>query len=132
MFKVVVDRSHAMVNLTAEGFITVEELERAAAALHDSIRSLGDRAGRHLTLYDLTRLNVVAGPVLAKFGSYFTDPVYRAIWARRVALVTASPMVARQMARLRGERSDMRIFDDRTAAMAWLLAAGDDRSCAMA
>lgn len=123
MYKVVVDRSHAMVNMEADGFIAASDLEAAAKALHAAIRSLGDRVGRHVTLYDLTGLQVAAPKVLETFGGYFTRPEYRDIWARRVALVTRSPMVTRQMARLTQGRTDMRIFEERRVAVAWLLSA---------
>ncbi|KQT32417.1 hypothetical protein ASG29_11560 [Sphingomonas sp. Leaf412] len=121
MYKVVVDRSHAMVNVVAEGFVTEAEIGEAAGALHGAIRSLGERAGSHVTLYDFARLDIASPKVLARFATYFTDPIYSAIWARRVALVTGSPLVHLQMARVRSDRVNLRVFDDRRAAIAWLL-----------
>ncbi|WP_294298608.1 hypothetical protein [uncultured Sphingomonas sp.] len=90
MIKVVVDRSHAMVNLTADGYVTEADIAAAAVDLHAAIRSLGDRMGQHVTLYDLTNVNVAAGVVLEAFSVFFTDPKYRPIWAKRVAFVTRS------------------------------------------
>ncbi|MBN2970530.1 hypothetical protein JW805_00685 [Roseomonas aeriglobus] len=125
MIKVVVDRSHAMVSLTAAGFISEADVAAAAVELHAGIRSLGDRAGQHVTLYDLTGVNVATGAVLEAFSVFFTDTRYRSIWAKRVAFVTRSSLVARQMNRMRAERPDMQVFEDRGRAVAWLLAAAD-------
>lgn len=125
MIKVVLDRSHAMLNVTADGFVTASDIAAAADRLHAAIRSLGDRVGHHVTLYDLTRLQVARGDVLDGFAVFFVDPRYRAIWARRVAFVTASPLVARQMARIRQQRPDIDVFTTRPAAIAWLLQAPD-------
>ncbi len=125
MIKVLVDRSHALVNLTVDGFVTSADIAAGAQSLHAAIRSLGDRMGRHVTMYDLTRLQVASGSVLDDFAVFFTEPAFRAIWARRVAFVTTSPLVTRQMERIRRDRADMRIFDQRTAAIAWLLATPD-------
>ncbi|KQN25103.1 hypothetical protein ASE86_02250 [Sphingomonas sp. Leaf33] len=122
MIKVVVDRSHALVNLTADGFVTDADIATGAAQLHAAIRSLGDRMGRHVTLYDLTGLRVASPAILDTFAVFFTDPAYRAIWARRVAFVTASPLVTLQMERIRRDRPDMQVFAERAPAIAWLFA----------
>lgn len=125
MNKVIVDRSHALVNVVADGFFGEEELTHGVQQLHAAIASLGHRAGHHVTLYDLLGLKVVHGPVLARFASYFSDPVYRPIWARRVAFLTTSALVLRQMSRVVQGRADMALFDRRVDAIAWLLAAED-------
>ena len=123
MHKVVVDRSHALVSLTATGFFSTADLADAAATLHATIRSLGPAMGSHVTLYDLTGLEIVAQPVLAAFALYVTDRRYAEIWARRVALVTRSAAVGLQMGRVSADRDDLKVFGDRGAAIAWLLAA---------
>ncbi|HTI31382.1 MAG TPA: hypothetical protein VL405_04555 [Sphingomonas sp.] len=130
MYKIVVDRSHALVSLTAAGLITDEELAAAAGELHKRIRSLGTRAGQHVTLYDLSELQVVSSSVLEGFGRYFTDPAYRPIWARRAALVTRSPMVTFQMGAVRGETVALNVFNDRAQAIGWLLATDEPNAAA--
>ncbi len=122
MHKVVVERSHGVVSLIAEGYFDETGLTAAAADLHRAIRSLGARAGRHVTMYDLTALNVVTPAVLDAFARYFSDPRIAPLWARRVALVTRSLLVTQQMERVRQVKDTLRIFNDRRAAMAWLLA----------
>ncbi len=130
MIKVVVDRPRAMVALTAEGYVAQADVMTAAGQLHAAIRSLGERAGKHLTLYDLSDAKVAAGPALEAFAAFFTDPRYRPIWARRVAFVTTSTLLTRQMARIRLDRPDMEVFDTRAKAIAWLLEAREQEVAA--
>lgn len=130
MHKVVVDRSHAVVSMVAEGYFGAAELQAAAVDLHAAIRSLGDRVARHVTLYDLTAMNVAPPAVLDAFAAFFTNPAIAPLWARRVALVTRSPLVTLQMERVRQVRDTLRIFADRRAAMAWLLADEDRQTAA--
>ena len=122
MHKVTVDRIQAMVSMTAGGFFGEAEMLAAAVDLHAAIRSLGDRAGRHVTLYDLTALQVVPPPVVDRFTRYFTDSYMQPLWARRVAMVSRSPLVALQIERVRKVTDIIRVFDDRAAAVRWLLA----------
>jgi hypothetical protein len=130
MHKIVVNRTHGLVSLTAGGFIDETELAEAARKLHAAIRSLGPQAGHHVTLYDLSDLHVVSNAVFEKFGRYFDNPAYRAIWARRAALVTCSPMVTFQMGAVRGAKVKLNVFTDRAEAMAWLLASDGDQAAA--
>lgn len=125
MHKVTVDRSNAMVCMVASGFFSIEQMEAAAADLHTAIRSLGPRAGQHLTLYDYTDVKVVAGPVLERFARYFSDDDMQPLQARRVAFVSVSALLGRQLQRIR--RDHMRIFADRQEATAWLLSDEDRR-----
>ncbi|WP_425230303.1 hypothetical protein [Sphingomonas sp.] len=122
MHKVVVDRTHALVCMTADGFFGEADVEAAAADLHAAIRSLGDRAGRHVTLYDLAALKVAPTAVLAKFAHYFSDPSFAPLWACRVALVSTSPLVQLQMERVCAAKPNIRGFTGRREAIAWLLA----------
>lgn len=122
MHRVTVDRVQAMVCMTAAGFFDEAGLLAAAADLHAAIRSLGTRAGRHVTLYDLSALQVVPPPIVDRFTRYFTDAYMQPLWARRVALVSGSPLVALQIERVRRVSDTMRVFDNRREAVVWLLA----------
>ena len=122
MHKVVVDRSHAVVSVTAQGFFTERDLAAAAADLHAAIRSLGSRAGQHVTLFDLTSLHVAPPALIDQFARFHTDPAIAPLWARRVALVSRSALVTQQLERVSRAREGMRVFADRREALAWLLA----------
>jgi hypothetical protein len=120
MHKVIVNRAQALISVTASGFFDAAGLATAAADLHAAVRSLGARAGRHVTLYDLSGLKVAAPGTLDRFAAYWSKPEVEL--ARRVALVTASPMVRLQMDRVSRVRDTLRVFDDRRDALGWLLA----------
>ena len=120
MHKVVVNRAQALVGVTASGFVDDAGLAAAAADLHAAIRSLGDRAGRHVTLYDLTGLKVASPATLARFAAYWSNP--QVALGRRVALVSTSPLVLQQMARVQAVRDSIRVFADRREALGWLIA----------
>lgn len=122
MHFVTVDRRNALVSLRLDGFFGLDEVEVAARDLHAAIRSLGAMAGRHRTLYDMIGVEVAPGPVIEKFGRYFTDPQFATIWARKVAFVSSSALFKGQLRRARGEHAHIRIFDTRALALGWLLA----------
>lgn len=124
MHRISVDRAHAMVCMTASGYFSVEATEAAAADLHSAIRSLGSRAGEHVTLYDYTDVAVVSPAVLERFAQYFTAPEMRPLLARKVAFVSGSTLLTMQIQRI--QRDNMRLFATRGEAAAWLLA-GQER-----
>lgn len=125
MHKVVVDRSHLVVSVTVAGYLDDAAVQAAAVDLHAAIRSLGAKAGRHVTLYDMTGLQAVSPTTLARFAGYFVDPKIASLWARRVAMVSVSPLVTLQMERVSRVRDTLRVFSNRREAMAWLLADED-------
>lgn len=119
--RVIVNRPHKMVSVVADGFFTIADIEHTGRELHAAIRSLGADAGQHVTLYDLSAAQVTAAPALERFGTFFTDTAYRGIWARRVAFVSTSALLRRQLERVAAIRDNLRSFDDRDAAIGWLL-----------
>jgi hypothetical protein len=52
----------------------------------------------------------------------FANPVYKPLWARKVAFCARSLLVRRQIERLREVRPDIGVFDTREAALAFLTA----------
>lgn len=116
-----VDRVRLMVTVTASGFFTVEAAHEATMALRRAVQSLGRDVGRHATLYDLTGMAPVPAEAVELMRMGFANPVYRPIWARKVAWVTPSQLLRRQIDRVREARPDMRIFDTRDAAINWLV-----------
>ena len=109
-----------MICMTASGYFSMEQMEVAAIDLHAAIRSLDPRDGGHVTLYDYTDVQVVAGPVFERFERYFTDDSMKPLQASRVAFVCTSALVRLQLQRM--QREHMRVFRDRKEATAWLLA----------
>jgi len=119
-FDVRVDRERLLVDLRMAGFLTPEIAQQATDAVRAAVRSLGDDAGRHVTLYDATALTALQGITVEQVAAAFADPAIRSLWARRVAYCTPSALVRMQVARLRSAREDIGVFATRAEALAWL------------
>lgn len=120
MYRVTVDPDRTLVRVSASGFFTMEMLEAAAGELHAAIRSLGTRAGSHVSLYDYRGLKVAPQAVVDRFRRYFADEAIRPLWARRAAFVADSALLTMQLHRV--QRANMRVFADPASAEAWLFA----------
>ncbi len=116
-----VDAQRKLVIVTLSGFFTPQVAHDATMELRAAIRSLGDAVGQHLTLYDCSAVTAAPAETVDLIRMGFANPVYRPLWARKVAFVTTSTLLRRQLDRIRESRPDMTIFDDRNAAIEWLL-----------
>lgn len=123
-YDVRIDRAQRLVDVRMAGFLTPELAAEVTEALRAAVRSLGDDAGRHVTLYDATGLTALEGVTVEQVGAAFADPAVRSIWARRVAYCSPSALVRMQVARLRSARADIGVFETRAEALAWLLEDG--------
>jgi hypothetical protein len=122
MHNVSVDRIHQLVTVRLSGFFQPEDLPAVAKDVHDAIRGLGERAGQHLTLYDVSEAQISPAATMDMLRKIFANPATRELWARKVAFVTPSALARMQAQRLREARPDIGIFENRTGALAWLLA----------
>ncbi|RYD59682.1 MAG: hypothetical protein EOP60_01760 [Sphingomonadales bacterium] len=118
-----IDHAHKLVEVRLSGFFTAEDAAWTGEELRASILALGTAAGEHVTLYDATDLSIAPNETVEAVKSMFANPQVRPLWARKVAIVSRSALGRMQLQRLREARGDIEIFDDRDAAMAWLLAA---------
>lgn len=123
MHLVSVNRGQRLVSMTISGFVHPAEVAAAATDLHAAIRRLGGEQGTHVTLYDLSNVDIAGAETIAQFRNYFVEPRFASIWARKVALVTQSALFALQLKRVRQERTNIRTFASRSGALTWLLAA---------
>lgn len=103
------------------GFFTPEDARTAITDIRTAIRSLGGTVGQHVTLYDVTDVQIAPGSTVELLQQAFGEQEARELWARRVAYCTPSALARMQMARLRTVRPDIGIFADRASALAWLL-----------
>ncbi len=117
-----IDRDRKLVVVKVVGFFSSEAAHRATMETRYAIQSLGDAVGQHLTLYDLTETAPVTVETVELIRMGFANPVYRRIWARKVAFCTPSSLLRRQIERVREVRADIGIFETRAEALAWLLA----------
>ena len=100
-----VDRERLLVDVALGGFFSPEEAMRATEAVRAAVRALGRDAGRHLTLYDVTEVDIAPGPTIDQLKAAYLDPSIRHLWARKVAYVSPSTLARMQLKRLREERA---------------------------
>lgn len=117
-----IDRDRGLVVVKPIGFFSPEAAHRATMETRYAIQSLGSAVGQHLTLYDMTDTAPVTTETAELIRMGFANPVYRPLWARKVAFCTPSSLLRRQIERVREVREDIGIFETREAALAWLLA----------
>lgn len=125
MHSIHIDHKNILVDMRLSGFFTPEAAMAAVEDLRTAVRSLGTRAGQHVTLYDVSAVEVAPAATIELLKQSYTDPAIRALWARRIAYCTPSALARLQVARLREARPDIGVFTDRESAIAWLLA-GDE------
>lgn len=116
-----IDRDRNLVVVRVFGFFSLEAAHRATMETRYAVQSLGSAAGRHVTLYDMTEAAPSNGETVELIRMAFANPIYRSIWARKVAFCTPSSLLRRQIERLRQARADIAIFETREPALAWLM-----------
>ncbi|MEN3747154.1 hypothetical protein TPR58_08240 [Sphingomonas sp. HF-S3] len=116
-----VDLDRLFVDVRLSGLVTPEDAGWIGEEVRAAIRSLGDKVGRHVTLYDASGVQVVPPATVELLKQTFDNPQVRALWARKVAFVTNTALARLQAQRLREVRPDLGLFDDRETAIAWLL-----------
>lgn len=118
---VTVDRARKLIDVRLSGVVAPEDAGWIGEEVRAAIRSLGDDVGKHVTLYDATQVQVVPPATVALLQSTWANPAVRQLWARKVAYVVSTALARMQVQRLREAREDIGIFEDRDAAIAWLL-----------
>jgi hypothetical protein len=120
--EVKLDRSRKLVELRMSGVVQPEEAAWIGEEFRAAIRELGDDIGDHLSLYDFSDVPVVPQATLEQLRATLTNPAVRALWARKLAIVTSTALGRLQAQRVREVRPDIGLFDTREQALAWLLA----------
>ncbi|HWK36927.1 hypothetical protein [Sphingomonas sp.] len=116
-----IDPVHNLIEAKFTGYFTPEVAREAGEAVRAAIVSLGNGAGQHLSLYDVSEANIAPGETIELLQRTFADPRVRPLWARRVAYFTPSTLARLQLQRLRQSRDDIGVFADRDSALAWLI-----------
>lgn len=121
MHSVTVDRANNLVEVKMNGFFSVEDGSWLGEDVRSAVRSLGSAVGQHLTLYDATDMTVQPTATVDAMVATFSNPTVRSLWARKVAFVSKSTLLRMQIQKLLAVR-EIGIFEDRGAALKWLLA----------
>lgn len=116
-----VDRANLLIDVTLRGSLSPEDLGWIGEEVRAVIRTFGPDAGKHRTLYDVTGITVLPQASAQAVIDSFAHPSVRPLWARKLAYVVTTTLIRRQLRRLAEVRPDLRIFEDRDAALAWLL-----------
>jgi hypothetical protein len=122
LHSVTLDPARNLIEVTLTGFFSGEDAGWIAEEVLNTIRSLGDAMGQHVTLYDVSKVQIASKQTMAVLNGTFANPEHRQYWAKRVAFCTASTLGRMQLQRTREVRPDIEIFEDRETALAWLLA----------
>ena len=117
-----VDPARKLVVLTMSGVISPEDGAWMGEEVRAAVRSLGDAAGQHVTLYDFAEVPVVPQATLEQLRETFRNEAIKHLWARKLAIVTTTALGRMQAMRVKEVRPDLELFADREAALAWLLA----------
>lgn len=120
--RIEIDRPRKLVILEVSAVLSPEDAGWVGEELRAAIRTFGDEVGQHVTLYDVSAAPVVPAATIDHLQQAFDHPAVRALWARKVAFVTTTATGRMQAKRLQKVRPDFGIFDDREAAIAWLVA----------
>lgn len=120
--RITVDRPRKLLIVEAFAVLSPEDAGWVGEELRAAIRTFGDEVGQHVTLYDVSGVPAVPTATIDLMLRTFDNPAVRALWARKVAFVVTNATGRMQVKRLRQVRPDFGLFDDREAAIAWLVA----------
>lgn len=116
-----VDVDRKLIDLRIGGLISPEDAAWIGEELRAAIRTLGPHVGQHVTLYDGSGVHVVPQETVELIKHTLDNPEVRKLWARKIAFVVSTALARLQAQRLREVRPDIGIFEDRDAAIAWLM-----------
>lgn len=110
-----------LVEVKLNGYYSPDRAMRAMSALRRAIGALGERAGHHVTLYDVSTADVSPPETISLMQQAFAESLKMKVAAKRVAYWAPSALLRLQLKRLREGRGDIQVFADRDEALAWLL-----------
>jgi hypothetical protein len=115
-FKISVDRATDMVRIEMTGFFSSDEVEVFAQAVADNVAKLGAPPNMHVTLCDISTMNIQAQDVVGAFAQLVGSSAVR---SRKLAFITQSSLARQQATRLT-DRPGVRFFTGLREAEDWL------------
>ncbi|MFD1787696.1 STAS/SEC14 domain-containing protein [Sphingomonas floccifaciens] len=108
------------------GFWTLSDVAAFAAAIAAAAKRIQDETGRApVSVCDYTRAGTQSQEVADAMEAMMRSPVVR---SRRIGIFTGSALARMQARRLLAVREEVRFFDTRAEALAWVMA--DDEGAA--
>lgn len=115
-FMISLDRAADMVRIEMTGFFSSQEVEDFAQSVAAYVKRLGAPPNMHVTLCDISTMNIQAQAVVAAFSRLVGSPSVR---SRKLAFVTQSSLARQQATRLT-DRPGVRFFTSLQEAEDWL------------
>ena len=106
------------IEVTVEGLWNDEHFDEFAADLRAAILAFPNTGKPPMTLYNYTRALIQTQSIIARMQALAHHP---AMIDRKVALYTEGCLARQQAKRVAGGRDNMRVFDSRDSAVAFLL-----------
>ena len=105
------------IEVTVEGLWSEHHFEQFAADLRAAIIAFPDIGCPPMTLYNYTGASIQTQSIVARMHALAHHP---AMIDRRVAMYTEGCLARQQAKRVAGNRANMRVFDSRECALAFL------------
>ena len=121
MFIITADQERRLIKVEIRGFWQEEVVDRFARELDQAIRRHGFKTGNHALVLGFDAASIAPPAVVEKLRDLTRAAPTR---ARRVAFHAGSALKRMQIQRIASERSETRVFDNETAAIAWALDPG--------
>jgi hypothetical protein len=103
----------------------MDEFKEFVSELRSAISKFPRGPNPPASLYDFTHATIQSQEVVAAMKALAENPL---MVHRRVAMYTEGMLAKRQAERICENRSNMFVFQSRSAALEWLLNGGDDES----
>ena len=113
------DLATGIIEIEVEGFWDRDHVADFARDLNVAARAIAATGRRHTSLYDYSRAAIQTQQVVAALQQLAEHAEHK---SRRVALYTGGQLARLQAKRIAAVRDDIAVFDDRGAALAWLMA----------
>jgi len=105
------------IEVTVEGLWDEPHFDRFAADLRAAILAFPNTGRPPMTLYNYTRASIQTQAIVAKMRALAHHP---SMLDRKVAMYTEGCLARQQAKRVAGDRHNMRVFDSRDSALAFL------------
>lgn len=116
-YDIALEPRERLLRLTMGGFFEPARVADMREALIVALRELNCPPGEHLTLCDVTAMNIQSQELVQHFAALVGSPE---VVSRRLAFVTGATL-ARLQARRLTSREGVAFFADVPSAMAWLI-----------
>jgi hypothetical protein len=118
-FSVVAEPMLDLVRIDLSGFFQPADITAFQAARNDAHRQLKCKANQHLTLVNITGMQIQSQETVEAFRALLMDPTYT---SKRIAIVVSKTLARMQIERAAAGRNVSFFTDDIAAARLWLLA----------